>query len=327
MAQFVTRKIEQSFSSESIIFFGTGEVSLSSLKHLSTIYRIEAIITKPDSTNHGKTKYPEVKKWALENSIDLIQPKSKKQLTEAFESVRYLSRLAVVIDYGIIIDQDVIDYFPLGIINSHFSLLPEWRGADPITFSLLSGQDETGVSLMRIDAKLDEGDILAQEGLKIAHDETNQSLSQRLISLSNKLLQEYLPLYIAGKINLRPQSSEGISYAKKIAKSDGELDFTKPADRLEREVRAYQPWPGSYTSIDGTVVTVTDAKVSILAVEGLNPGTVVLLSKNRLGIVSASDVLEITSLKPQGKGMMSASAFLAGRQDLKSKLKLIEAQD
>lgn len=327
MAQFITKEIGLSLSSESIVFFGTGDVSLASLQYLSTIYRIEAVITKPDSKNHGKINYPAVKKWALDNSVDFLQPEGKKELTKAFESVRYLSRLAVVIDYGIIISQDVIDYFPLGIINSHFSLLPEWRGADPITFSLLSGQAETGVSLMKIDAKLDEGDILAQDGFEIAPDETNQSLTIRLIGLSNELLQTNLPLYMTGQLSLQHQEEDGVSYSKKILKSDGDLDFTKSADRLEREVRAYQPWPGSYTSIDSITVIITSAKVYACDMNGLKPGTAVLLSKNRFGIVCAADILEITSLKPQGKNAMPASAFLAGRQDFKSKLKLIDAQD
>ncbi|MBP6041571.1 methionyl-tRNA formyltransferase [Candidatus Saccharibacteria bacterium] len=323
MAQFITRETNQSLSSESIVFFGTGDVSLASLKHLANIYRIEAIITKPDSINHGRTNYPAVKKWAIANSIDVHQPENKHNLTEHFESARYISRVAVVIDYGIIISDDVIDYFPLGIINSHFSLLPELRGADPITFSLLSGQKETGVSLMKINPQLDEGDIIVRGSLEISKDDTNQTLTSKLIDKSNELLSTSLPQYMAGQIKPQPQKSDGISYSKKIAKADGELDFDESVARLEREIRAYQPWPGSYTTIDGTVVLVTSAEIAQQP-NDLQAGTLVLLSKNQLGVVCDDGILEIKSLKPQGKNIMNSQAFLAGRQDFKASLAMLQ---
>ena len=326
MAQFITRETNQSLSSESIVFFGTGDVSLASLKHLASTYRIEAVITKPDSINHGRANYPAVKKWAIANSIDVHQPGNKNDLTEHFESARYISRVAIVIDYGTIISDDVIDYFPLGIVNSHFSLLPELRGADPITFSLLSGQDETGVSLMKINPRLDEGDIIIRDRLEISEDDTNKTLTDKLIDKSNELLSVYLPQYMAGQIKLQPQKEDTASYSKKISKIDGVLDFNKSAARLEREVRAYQPWPGSYTSIDGTVAIFTSSEVAWQKTD-FQPGTFVLLSKNQLGVVCSDGILEIKSLKPQGKNIMDSQAFLAGRQSFKTSLPMLQDQD
>jgi methionyl-tRNA formyltransferase len=151
--------------SEQIVFFGSGPVAAKSLEMLINNFNVEAVITKPQKPGHSD--YLPVLELAQKLGIKTYTALNRKELNNVFEDRPTKCRLAILIDYGIILSQDVIDYFPLGIVNSHFSLLPEWRGADPITFSILSGQEKTGVSLMILSAGLDEGPLLVQESIKL----------------------------------------------------------------------------------------------------------------------------------------------------------------
>ncbi len=182
---------------------------------------------------------------------------------------------------------------------------------------------QKGRRIRRRCSSMPKGDIIVRGSLEISKDDTNQTLTSKLIDKSNELLSTSLPQYMAGQIKPQPQKSDGISYSKKIAKADGELDFDESVARLEREIRAYQPWPGSYTTIDGTVVLVTSAEIAQQP-NDLQAGTLVLLSKNQLGVVCDDGILEIKSLKPQGKNIMNSQAFLAGRQDFKASLAMLQ---
>jgi methionyl-tRNA formyltransferase len=223
----------------------------------------------------------------------------------------FASRLGVVVDFGIIIPQAIIDVFPLGIINSHFSLLPQWRGADPITFSLLSGQPTTGVAVMRIVEGLDEGPLLGMEQLAITPEHNNSSLTKDLIDLSNKMLQDLLPRYILGLIAPYDQDTTiASSYSRKLNISDAALDFSKPADVLEREVRAFSSWPKSKTILAGLDCIITKSHAETLP----SPSpTQLIIEKNRLGIAcSNNSALWIDELKPAGKPAMPIAAFING---------------
>jgi methionyl-tRNA formyltransferase len=222
----------------------------------------------------------------------------------------------VLIDFGIIVAQDVIDSFELGIVNSHFSLLPEWRGADPITFSILSGQDKTGVSLMLLVPAMDEGPLLAIGEYDLPTDITTPELTYDLINLSYALLRETLPKYIAGNVHPTPQErvatvvgySDQASYSRKLTKEDSVLDWNKPATQLEREIRAFLDWPKSRCVIGGHAVIITKAHAEVG--EGV-PGALWLEGKH-LGVYCQKDILMIHKLKPAGKQEMSVEAFLNG---------------
>jgi methionyl-tRNA formyltransferase len=214
-----------------------------------------------------------------------------------------------VVDYGILIGQEVIETFPLGIVNSHFSLLPQWRGADPITFAILSGQKQTGVSLMLIVPKLDEGPLLAVARYDIPAGITTPQLTDELISLSNKTLKAVLPQYIEAKVQpLAQDLSQPVTYSRKLSKADGQVDWTKPAEQLEREVRAYLGWPGSYTNMLGRDVIITAAHTTD---EDGTAGTVAD-SRKELKVYTAKGALVIDKLKPAGKAEMGGAAFLSG---------------
>jgi methionyl-tRNA formyltransferase len=294
--------------SKTITFFGSGPVAAASLELLARNFEIEAVVTKPQPPHHKQT-FPVIA-VAQKLGLKLLYTADKQELAQLFESKPVSSQVGVVIDYGIIIPPQVIEYFPLGIVNSHFSLLPRWRGADPISFAILNGDKETGVSLMTIVPALDEGPLLAQKSLQIAHDATTPSLTDELVSLSDELLTEVLPQYMDGQIQPIPQPTEGVSYSRKLEKSDSQLDFNKSAVVLEREIRAFTGWPRSRAKLGATDVVITKAHV----IEGSgNPGEIWRESKT-LGIYTSEGILLIDSLIPSGKKEMTAEGFLAGYQ-------------
>lgn len=283
-----------------IVFFGSGPVAAKSLSLMQTDFDIEAVVTKP-------TTEDEMKQAANGAAVYLVS--NKQELSELLSRKPFRSEVGILIDFGIIVTGDVIDYFPKGIINSHFSLLPEWRGADPITFAILSGQTKTGVSLMMIDEGMDTGQIIRQKSLPISPDETTATLTDKLIELSDQLLKSDLSAYVAGKLPARAQPHpDRATYSRKLTKEDGLLDFRKSARQLEREVRAFVEWPKSRTKLAGIDVIITKASVSDNRGE---PGTVIVQDK-RLLINCAEGALVIKKLKPAGKSEMTAEAFLAG---------------
>jgi len=298
--------------SEPIVFFGSGPVAAESLRLLYEHTSIEAVVTKPRAAHH-KGDVPVIA-LAEKLGLPVLTATDKRSLNELFATQPAKSKLAVLIDFGIIISQQVIDYFPLGIINSHFSLLPEWRGADPITFSILSGQQHTGVSLMVLTAGMDEGPLLAQAPYDITPDIDTPHLTSDLIELSDQLLQAILPDYYAGHIQPIDQLVGSISettaptYSRKLSKSDSQLDWTKPAPVLEREIRAFIEWPKSRTVFGKLEVIITTAEVLDLTGK---PGSTAIIHKQPL-IYCGEQALLLQRLKPAGKKEMTGEAFLAG---------------
>lgn len=294
--------------SKTIVFFGSGPVAAESLRLLVKDFEIEAVITRPRPPHH-RGEYP-VGEVAEELDLKILTPADATELNALFETKPVTSQVGLVIDYGILISKSVIDYFPLGIINSHFSILPEWRGADPISFAILSGQPVTGVSLMLVDEGLDEGPILAQKEFRLAPTITTPELTTALIELSHKLLVETLPKYCEGQVKPISQASTGrpVSHSRKLTKEDGIIDWSKPAVEIEREVRAYAGWPRSRTKLGSTDVVITQAHVADGAGQ---PGQVVVQNK-QLGVYTSDGLLMIDSLIPAGRKEMSAEAFLAG---------------
>ncbi len=222
----------------------------------------------------------------------------------------FASQVAILIDFGIIVSQKVIDTFPLGIINSHFSLLPQWRGADPITFAILSGQKQTGVSLMLLVEAMDEGPLLGFGTYNIEIDTTTPMLTAHLIQLSHELITQIVPDYVQDKIMPQPQDHKvPATYSRKLAKEDGLIDWHKPAAAIEREVRAYLGWPGSRTSLAGKDVIIT--KTHVVDAQAGEPGKISVDGK-QLRVVCGEGALSIDMLKPAGKKEMAIDAFLAG---------------
>lgn len=293
--------------SETVVFFGSGPVAAESLRLLQESFSIEAVVTKPRPEHHkGAVPVIEI---AQGGQIPIATVMDRKSIAALFATRPFKSRVAILVDFGIIVPQSVIDYFPLGIVNSHFSLLPEWRGADPITFAILSGQKQTGVSLMLLVAAMDEGPLLAQSIYNLPTSATTPTLTSDLIDLSYCMLQEIMPRYVAGSIVPYPQDeSTKPTYSRKLAKGDAMLDWRKPAKQLEREIRAFIEWPRSKTTVGNTTLVVTGAHV---ATEPGTPGTRTIIDK-KPAFYTSKGALVIDTLKPAGKPEMSGESFLAG---------------
>lgn len=290
-----------------VVFFGSGPVAAKSLELLAKNFEIEAVVTKPKPAHH-RGNFP-VLDLCDKLNFPVKTVSNKAELDQLIATKPFESIAGVLIDFGIIVSQKVIDYFPKGIVNSHFSLLPEWRGADPITFSILSGQKRTGVSLMLLVEKMDEGPVIGCGMQELNGTETAPGLTENLILLSDALLKKELPDYLNGKTSAAPQNElpglipgypTHVSYSRKLTKEDGRIDWTKPAEVLEREIRAYAQWPKSYTTLSGKDVIITKAHVAQKAED------------KELSMKTSRGLLIIDMLKPAGKNEMSAKEFLTG---------------
>ncbi len=291
-----------------VVFFGSGPVAARSLELLTEHCDIEAVVTKPKPAHHRGT-FP-VLDLARRLKFPVQTVSSKTELDDLMASNPFKSDLGVLIDFGIIVSQAVIDYFPRGIVNSHFSILPEWRGADPITFAILSGQPTTGVSLMLLVAALDEGPLLAFGEYELPPNVTTPVLTEHLINLSDMLLRAELPNYLEGRRQGAPQTITGrqVSYSRKLTKEDGRVDWSKPAVQLEREVRAYIDWPKSRATLAGKDVIITEAHVTD---KNGTPGEPIT-DGNELTVYCGKQALTLDHLKPAGKQEMTGADFIRG---------------
>jgi methionyl-tRNA formyltransferase len=200
-----------------------------------------------------------------------------------------------------------------GCINVHASLLPRWRGAAPISAAILNGDEETGVTIMQMDAGLDTGPMLATNSIRINSDDTAGSVSKALSTLGADLLSETLPDYISGRITPKPQPAEGGTYAPMLKKEDGLLEFARPAVELERRVRAMNPWPGAWFEWNGNLLKVM--RVSVVSGEkGLVSGSRFMV-EGRPAVQSAEGVLVLDEVQPAGRKVMSGKSFLAGARE------------
>lgn len=293
----------------SIIFLGTGPVAAASLEFIVKYFSIEAVITKPRAPHH-KGSAP-VEELATSLDLPLHFVANKKELDDLTTRAQFASQAGLVVDFGIIISQQVINSFEKGIINSHFSLLPEWRGADPISYTILSGQSKTGVSLMLIEPTLDTGKLITQRSIAVDAKDTTGTLTDKLIKFSNELLLEYLPAYLDGKIKPKNQPHpDRATFSHKLSKSDAQINWQEGASVIERKIRAYQPWPKARAMIGSIECIIIDADV--VPSMGRPAGTLSLIPPAQLVIACGEDALAINTLQPLGKKEMPVKAFLAG---------------
>jgi len=296
-----------------IVFMGSPDFALQTLRALHQNYTVVGVVTQPDrAAGRGRElKPPPVKTLALELDIPVIQPERLSQ-PEAMDQLRaWAPYVIVVAAFGQILKKDVLDLPKFGCINVHASLLPRWRGAAPINAAILHGDEETGVTIMKMDAGLDTGPILAQRSIRIAPDETAGSLFDKLSALGADLLLETLPGTFAGKIEAHPQPEEGATYAGMMKKQEGELDFSQPAEELERKVRAFNPWPGAYFEWGGKRLKVHRASVS----QGVKRVGERLVVDGCPAVGTSEGVLLLKEVQPAGKKRMNGKSFLAGARD------------
>ncbi len=288
---------------ERVVFFGTGSFSLTSLKSLIDCnYLPVAVVTKPDQlVGRGqKLTPPPVKDLANQYDIKVLQPENPGQIVAKLRALK--PTLGVVVAYGKMIPLEALKLFPKGIVNIHGSLLPKYRGASTIEGAILNGDKEAGVTLMQINSQMDQGPIYAQAKLKLTGRETKPELYEQLSRLGAQLLVDKLPAIASGTLRPKPQDDSQATYVKLIQKNDGRVDWRKPADQIEREIRAYYGWPGSTARrLAGKEVIITAAHVADT-------------KPDKELAVKCGDgrFLVIDKLKPAGKIEMTGREFLAG---------------
>ena len=292
---------------------GSPDFALPTLRALAQHYELVGVVTQPDrASGRGRElKPPPVKLLARELKIPVIQPEKLKQ-PEALEQLRLWNpELIVVAAFGQILRKDVLELPPRGCLNVHASLLPRWRGAAPINAAILHGDEETGITIMKMDAGLDTGPILTQRSIRLTRDDTAGSVFESLSHLGADLLLETLPDYLSGKIQPVPQPEAGATYAAMLKKEEGRLDFTHPADELERRVRAFNPWPGAFMDFEGTLLKVHRAHVEAGEAEAGQR----LVTRDQPAVAAGGGILVLDEVQPAGKKSMSGKAFLAGARN------------
>lgn len=294
-----------------VVFMGSPAFGVPSLRALIAHFDVAGVVTQPDrpAGRGRKLRPPEVKQVALEASLPVIQPSSLKGPEVVPHLKAWGAELIVVAAFGQLIPPSILDLPPHGCLNVHPSLLPRWRGASPIQAAILDGDQETGVTIMRIEAGLDTGPIVAQRRLPLNNEWTGGELSRQLAELGASLLIETLPEYITGEIQPVAQDEAQATYAHTISKSASELDFNKPAAVLARQVRAYEPRPGSFVRWAGRRLIVRGARAQFG--NDASPGDVLTI-EDYPAIATVDGVLVLVDVQPEGKGVMEGKAFLRG---------------
>jgi methionyl-tRNA formyltransferase len=289
---------------------GSPDFSLPTLRALAGQYELAGVVTQPDrASGRGRElKPPPVKLLAQELNIPVIQPEKLKQ-PEAMEQLRLWNpELIVVAAFGQILRKDVLDLPRFGCLNVHASLLPRWRGAAPIHAAILHGDEETGVTIMKMDVGLDTGPMLRQRSIRLTRDDTAGSVFESLSQLGADLLIETLPDYLSGKLQPVPQPEEGATYAPMLKKEAGRLDFTHPAQELERRVRAFHPWPGAFMDFEGALLKVHRAHVEPGEAEAGQR----LVYRDQPAVAAGGGLLILDEVQAAGRKSMSGKSFLAG---------------
>ncbi|QCR34856.1 methionyl-tRNA formyltransferase [Nissabacter sp. SGAir0207] len=299
-----------------IIFAGTPDFAARHLDALLTSHHdVVGVFTQPDRpAGRGNKLTPSpVKVLAEENQIPVFQPKSLRP-AESQALVQALNAdIMVVVAYGLILPQAVLEMPKLGCINVHGSLLPRWRGAAPIQRSLWAGDSQTGVTIMQMDVGLDTGAMLTKLACDIQADDTSATLYNKLAELGPRAMLNTLSDLAAGLAEPEQQDDALATYAEKLSKEEARLDWQLSAAQLERCIRAFNPWPVSYFMVDDQPVKVWQA--TVLPSQSAAPGTIVAADKQGIQVATADGVLSLTQLQPAGKKAMSAQDLLNSRRE------------
>ncbi len=298
------------------IFMGTPAFAVPALAALAEAgHEIRYVITQPDAVRDRgkKVKMPPVKEKALELGLHVLQPERIKKDEACIRQIRQCEPdLIVVAAYGQILPKEILDIPKLGCVNIHGSLLPRFRGAAPIQRAILEGDEETGVTIMLMEEGLDTGAMLAKASTPI--DKKNGAqLHDELAELGAKLLVETLPGLEAGTIVPEPQDDAKSTYASMISKKDGEIDFTKSPEQIERLIRAFDPWPGAFTSYNGKLLKIWEAEVSSKANQE-PAGTITGVSDDGIEISAGGGTLVATVIQLPGKKRVAVSNYLKGNR-------------
>lgn len=305
-----------------IIFFGTQDWSAKLLEHLiqDAFFEVALVVTQPDQTV-GRKKIlspPPVKSVAQEAEIPVLQPNRLRDPKFLAQLAAVGANFAVVIAYGRLLPPELIALFPRGIINVHPSLLPLWRGPSPVQAALAHGDAVSGVTIMKIDAQMDHGPLLSQKEIPLSKAETFGSFMEKVVDVSEPLLVETLKKFVQGMIAPLEQSHEKATVCRLLTRDDGHIDWQQPVEQIERMVRAYHPWPGTWTMFKHHQKNIRIKILSgvVFSFSSAHPPGTLFEHEGHLLVATSDQAFEIISLQPEGKEPMLGSAFLSGYQEL-----------
>ncbi len=299
-----------------VIFMGTPDFAVGTLEAIIEAgHEVVLAVTQPDKPKgrSGQLQFPPVKECALAHNIPVFQPAKIREKQNVEELAKYNPDIIIVVAFGQIVPKEILDMPKYGCVNVHASLLPKYRGAAPIQWAVINGDEVTGVTTQRMDAGVDTGDIIETAKLKIAEDETGGSLFDRLALLGAKLCVETMEKIENGEAVYTPQNHEEATHTKKIEKELGNVDFTKSAKEIECLIRGLNPWPSAYTHLNGKTLKLWKAKV-VDENTDKKPGTVVRVTKDEILVQTKEGLLSLLEIQLEGKKRMPVDAFLRGYQ-------------
>ncbi|MBE5884017.1 MAG: methionyl-tRNA formyltransferase [Lachnospiraceae bacterium] len=306
-----------------IVFMGTPDFAVGALEALiEEEYEITAVVTQPDKAK-GRSKelqFPPVKECALRHGIPVLQPRRIKTPEAIAELAQYEADVYIVAAFGQILSQEILDMPKLGCLNIHASLLPKYRGASPIQHVIIDGEEETGVTIMQMNAGLDTGDMLYKKAINIEADDTFETLHDKLMVLGGEAITEALPLLEAGRLKPEQQNDADSCYAPIIEKSMGQVDFTKDAIVIDRLIRGMNPWPSAYTFYKGKQlklwhaipVEISSKNAAANTEQPDTSGIVTSVTKDYIEVACGNGAIRIYELQLEGKRRMTTHDFLLG---------------
>lgn len=300
-----------------IVYMGTPDFSVGPLTKLNEKYNIIAVVTQPDKEVGRKKeiKFSPVKEYALENNIKIIQP---EKIRKEYQEILNLNPdIIITCAYGQIIPKEILEFPKYGCINIHASLLPKLRGGAPIHKAIINGYDKTGVTIMYMDEKMDSGDIIYQEEIKIEEDDNAGTLFDKLSKLGSNMIIEVLPDIINNTNKRIKQNEEEVTYAYNITREEEKIDFNKTTKDVYNQIRGLYPWPVGYAVFDNKKVKIYESKIGNSTKEG-KIGEIINIYNDSIGIKTKDSEILITSLQFEGKKRISVKDYLNGIQDKNS---------
>lgn len=298
-----------------IVFMGTPEFSVPILEALTKKYNVRAVVTQPDKKvgRNGVLTASPVKKFANDNLILVLQPEKIKE--EWQDVVSLHPNLIITCAYGQIIPRELLVYPKYGCINVHASLLPKLRGGAPIHHAIIDGYKKTGITIMHMNPRMDEGDIIEEREIEIEDTDTASTLHDKLSTLGTDLLLEVLPSIINGTAKRTPQNNDEATYAKNISKEDEKIDFNKTTKQVYNQIRGLNSWPGAYAIFEGKRMKIWSSRISSYADPFKINGQILNIYEDGIGVKVSNGEIVITELQIEGKKKMKTIEYLNGLQD------------